>query len=204
MKVVNKIHSRETQALVGDEINLFREGLATLSNEIYSDIFSVGVNLSLRISDLLHLRFSEILDESGKVKEKIYLREGKTQRLVNKAPRQIILNKRVRGVIIKRRLTYPDHEYLFQSTSNRAKAANKPISRQIVEANFSKIGEIYVGKNIGTHSLRKTKGRSLYDAGIRIEEISKVLGHNSSSTTLRYLGIDSMRVDELNGDDYCL
>ena len=40
------------------------------------------------------------------------------------------------------------------------------------------------------HSLRRTKAIFLYEQGVSIELIGRLLGHRSSASTIRYLGID--------------
>ncbi len=46
------------------------------------------------------------------------------------------------------------------------------------------------GFDFSNHTLRRTFGRTLYRAGIPIETISKLYGHDDTQTTIRYLGID--------------
>ena len=46
------------------------------------------------------------------------------------------------------------------------------------------------GFDFSNHTLRRTFGRTLYRAGIPIETISKLYGHDDPQTTIRYLGID--------------
>ncbi len=50
-------------------------------------------------------------------------------------------------------------------------------------------------KNIGTHSARKCRGRALWERGVPIETISKMLNHSSPSVTMTYLDITQ---DEVN------
>ena len=46
------------------------------------------------------------------------------------------------------------------------------------------------GFDFSNHTIRRTFGRTLYRAGIPIETISKLYGHDDPQTTIRYLGID--------------
>lgn len=43
---------------------------------------------------------------------------------------------------------------------------------------------------LDSHDMRRTYARLGYDAGIPVEQISKLLGHADVKTTMRYLGID--------------
>jgi integrase len=158
---------------------------------IYQDIWKIGVNLSLRISDLLRLEYENlnIADRS------LRLIESKT-----KKSKSIRLNGVAISVIEKRKLDYPSDIYLFQVNSNRAK--NKPISRTSVSRVFKEAGDV-VGLTIGTHSMRKSRGMAMYSDGVPIEKIAKVLNHSNTSSTLRYLGITNQEVLDTY-DDYQL
>ncbi len=46
-----------------------------------------------------------------------------------------------------------------------------------------------LGLTINTHSMRKSRGKAMFDAGVPVEKISKVLNHSDTGVTLRYLGI---------------
>lgn len=46
------------------------------------------------------------------------------------------------------------------------------------------------------HTLRRTYGRKLYDMDVKLEKISKVLGHSSTKHTERYLGLSDDDVAE--------
>ncbi|WP_276508751.1 tyrosine-type recombinase/integrase [Yersinia kristensenii] len=48
---------------------------------------------------------------------------------------------------------------------------------------------------LGTHSMRKTRGWVMYNSGINIETIAKVLNHSSPAITMRYIGLDQHTVD---------
>ena len=76
--------------------------------------------------------------------------------------------------------------WLFQVDCNRAK--DKPISRVSVSRAFKEAGDM-LGLTINTHSMRKSRGKAMFDAGVPVEKISKVLNHSDTGVTLRYLGI---------------
>ncbi|MFA6813573.1 MAG: tyrosine-type recombinase/integrase [Bacteroidaceae bacterium] len=53
-----------------------------------------------------------------------------------------------------------------------------------------------VGFNFKNHTLRRTFGRNLYHAGIPIETIAALYGHNNIKTTLEYIGINLEDMDD--------
>ncbi len=69
-----------------------------------------------------------------------------------------------------------------------------PISRQSVSAAFKEVGNI-LSLKLGTHSMPKTLGWTMYSAGERIVRICKVLNHNDSGVTMRYIGLTQADID---------
>ena len=47
-----------------------------------------------------------------------------------------------------------------------------------------------LGFPVRNHALRRTFGRALFRAGVGVETIAKILGHQSTEVTLRYIGVD--------------
>ena len=47
-----------------------------------------------------------------------------------------------------------------------------------------------VGFRFSNHTLRRTFGRAMWQAGVPIEIISQIYGHDSTSVTIRYIGIN--------------
>ena len=153
---------------------------AVLNNKfgaLYADIWKVGVNLSLRIGDLLILKYVDFnLEECT-----LQLTEAKTGKL-----KTIRLNAPVITVIIRRQQENPADTWLFQVHSNRAKY--KPVSRVSVSRVLKDAGEL-LGLTINTHSMRKSRGMAMYQDGMPVEKIARVLNHANTTATLRYLGI---------------
>ena len=143
--------------------------------EIYSDLWVFGVNVGLRISDLLPLTIEQ--GRSGTLE----IVEGKTGKR-----RIVTLNDTAKAIVNKRIVASPSHIYLFQVESNRAKG--KPLSRSAVSKAFAEVGEI-LGINLGTHSMRKTLGWVMHSQGASIERICKVLNHSHPAITMRYIGL---------------
>ena len=152
--------------------------------QLYSDLWRTGVNMGLRISDLLGVTYAR-LDTKNRLYE---LTEAKTGK-----KRQIRLNSKVLDIITRRRQAHPEDKYLFQVHSNRTAGIVKPISRVSFSRALKECGE-RLGLTINSHSMRKSRGWAMHSAGIPIEKISKVLNHASPSTTMAYLGITRQEV----------
>jgi site-specific recombinase XerD len=82
--------------------------------------------------------------------------------------------------------------YLFEVDSNRAK--NKAVSRIAVANSFKAAGD-EMGLQLGTYSMRKTRGWLICSGGASIELICKVLNHSSPAVTMAYIGITQAEVD---------
>ena len=174
MQIVHAVRTEE-------EIQEIYRLLKKQASDDYAHIWAVGVNVALRISDLLALTYAHIqTDSQGPY---IEVKEGKTGKA-----RTIQLNEQCTTILEHRRRLYPNDIYLFQSHSNRAKAACKPLSRHIVARRFKDIGDI-IGVHLSTHSMRKTRGYMMHKAGESIEQIGEVLNHSSTEITRRYIGL---------------
>jgi integrase len=171
------------------EIETIHTLLHKKAGPLYADLWKVGVNLSLRIGDLLCLKYAD-LDLAGR---SLTLTEAKTGKV-----KTLRLNAAAIAVIVKRQQQYPDDVYMFQVRSNRAK--NQPIGRFSVSRAFKEAGDL-LGLRINTHSMRKSRGMAMYKDGVPVEKIAKVLNHSNTSSTLRYLGITGEEVLKTY-DDY--
>ena len=173
------------EAVAKDEILLVERKFRANKWNTTADLWRIGVNLALRISDLLTLRYDQL---TGDVLEII---EGKTLK-----KRRIIINNTARQVIEKRRLANPHDVYLFQATGNRVKSIPpKPLSRQYITRHFQAVSE-ETGLHLGTHSMRKTRGRAMYESGVPIEQICRMLNHTTPAVTMRYIGITQRSIDD--------
>jgi len=178
-------------AIRPEEIGMVTKLLLKRHGPLYADIWKVGLNLSLRISDLLALRYDQ-LDTTSR---EVHLVEQKTGKA-----KALRLNPVALEIIQRRRQAYPSDTWLFQVHCNRAR--NKPISRNAVSRALKDVGDT-LGLNLNTHSMRKSRGKALYDAGVPIEKIAKVLNHADTGVTLRYLGITHEAVMQTY-DDFVL
>lgn len=168
-----------------DTVKLVSHLLERTFGKQMADVWDLGLNLALRISDLLNIRFADIEGDTLRVVES---KTGKTA--------VIKLNAKARAIIERIQAESPDHVYLFQSHRNRwsLNKGPKPLSRRYVSKAISMIGE-EVGLALGTHSMRKTRGYHLYQNTKDIGRVMKMLRHSSEAVTLRYIGITQDDID---------
>lgn len=142
-------------------------------------IFTLGVSLGLRISDLLALQIGDLRGKS-----ELTVIEQKT-----KKRRSIAFNKTVKEAAAT--LTGPDTDYVFKSQ----KGDNKPISRvQAYRILNAAADRANITGAIGGHSLRKTHGWILHENGVDITRIMHMLNHSTPRMTLKYIGIESQEI----------
>jgi integrase len=167
-------------------------------------LFILGINVGLRISDILTLKLSDLLKPNMKnVKDYVTITEKKT----GKTKKFYIGN-----IIVKLIQTYlkeyPESDlncYVFRSR----KGANSHITRQqayrILNNAAESIGlierdentNIIISGEIGTHTLRKTFGYHAYQNGTSLELLMDIFNHSSKSQTLRYIGITEEQKKEV-------
>lgn len=161
--------------------------LRTHHGELYGDLWRFGVNVALRISDLLSIKYNEL----DLLRAEFIIIEKKTGK-----KRTVKLNSVAMTIIERRRTAHPADIYLFQVHSNRtASQPPKPIGRVTVAKAFKDVGEMHsVQVRLGTHSMRKSRGWAMYSDGVPIEMIAKVLNHSTPAVTMSYLGITKAEV----------
>jgi integrase len=148
-------------------------------------LFTLGINTGLRVSDLLNLRFSDIVTESGKIKENIYIRELKTGK-----EKVFSINKTAKASIKEYMDSlnnkYDSSRYVFKSK----KGENSPISRvQAYDTLNYAAKTLGIQDNIGTHTMRKTFGYHARLKGVPIEILQRIFNHSAPGITMRYIGI---------------
>jgi integrase len=156
-------------------------------------IFTVGININLRASDLLKLTVGDLkYIEVGKNFE---IREKKT-----KKTRNITINKNVHTAIQNLLATMPDatdSDFLFQSRKGGG-ALTVPTLNALVK-NWTAM--INLRGNYGSHTLRKTFGyihRTVFNTDI--PTLMDMFNHSNQKQTLDYLCIQP---DEIKNAYMC-
>ena len=157
-------------------------------NALHELLLNLSVDLMLRGGDLLQLRVSDVLTESGTVKSEVKIKQQKT----NKTTLSIPLSKNSINVIKKYIVGRDMDDFVFRSQFSHF--TNKPLS--IFQ--YSRIVKKWMGEHLGlddvssfsTHSLRKTKSSVIYQKTQSVEIVRRLLGQSSVTATSAYLGIE--------------
>ncbi|WP_223700868.1 tyrosine-type recombinase/integrase [Sutcliffiella deserti] len=142
--------------------------------------FVMGINMGLRVSELLQLKVKDVVEEEGIIKE---FYDVKTD---DPSP-AIYINRQVEAALESyfQTVNLEPQDYLFKS-----KKCATPITRQQAYRIINKAAkEVGVLGKVGTHTLRKTFGYHAYRSGVAISILQKHFHHSTPSETLRYLGI---------------
>jgi len=155
-------------------------------------LFTLGINTGLRVSDLLKLKFEDVLDNKGKFKNHITIKEKKTSK-----PKAFPISdtaKKALTLYIEKVGETGFNGYIFTSR----KGENKPITRQRAWQVINEAAEaVGIKDEIGTHTLRKTFGYHARMKGVSIELIQKLFNHSAPSITMKYIGITQDELDNV-------
>jgi len=167
---------------------------AILKGQSYRNyaLFTLGVNSGLRVSDLLSLKVSHVLDEKGRIKDRITLREKKTGK-VKDFPVGETAKKALKEYLGDTK-NLDKEGFLFPSR----KRGNGPISRVQAYRILNEAARLAgLEERIGTHTLRKTFGYHAYKMGLDLSVIQKLMNHSSPAVTLAYIGITQDDLDNV-------
>ena len=155
-------------------------------------LFTLGINSALRISDILKLNVSDVMDENGKIRDRIVsVREKKTGK-----SKDFPFSKKVLETLKEYISVCEPKEVLFPSQKG-----GKAITRQHAHTILSQAAKsVGIKEHISTHSCRKSWGFHAYQSGVPIQKIQSALNHSSERETLRYIGITQDELDDVYMD----
>lgn len=178
------------------DLKIFENRLEEINKTCYL-VWKVGVNLALRVSDVLKITVEEakkyIITGNYQSKDK---KTGKDN-LVKINENTILAFKQALELRASAKVSV-DNPFLFVGEGNRTSNSISPISRQAVDKYFKKaVDDENLNIHIGTHTMRKTWGSLAHTKGYKIELIMKRLNHSSQDTTLLYLGITNEDINNI-------
>lgn len=183
MNTVQPIRSKQ-------QVRDIAEYLKKKNNRDYI-LFMFGVYSGLRISDILPLKVRDI-----RSRKRLSIREKKTGK-----EKIIFINKELQSALKEYIQDKKDWEYLLPSRQRTSKThkdkRTNPMTRfralQIIKDAAWHFGI----EDVGTHTLRKTFGYHIYMDTKDIATIQAIFNHASPLITLRYIGVDQDKKDNL-------
>ena len=177
--------------LTKDEMKLLLHapGTATETGVKYSMMLSLLYSTATRISEVLSLKISDVHINEHKPYI-LVLGKGKRYR---RSPLYQQDVKMLRKYILRFHGTNPDpNAYLFYSKckGKYEKCTTRSVNKQL---------DIYVARvrqehndfpeHVHSHQFRHSMATHLIDDGVNVFNVSKILGHQSVATTMKYIGI---------------
>lgn len=156
----------------------------------------VGMNASLRASDLVGLKWNFFYDKNGEFRDVNSLQPKKTKKKFV----SVYFNDSAKKAISNYTKEYPVEnmdEYMFKSRKGNGSITEHTLWRIVVEV----AAEAGIEKNVGSHSLRKTFGywawHNAEDKNKALVTLQMLLNHSSTQTTLRYIGLMGYEIEDM-------
>lgn len=140
------------------------------------------IELGLRCSEVAKLMLSDINWSRGS----IVIRKSKTY-----YERELPISKKLGEALEKYVIYYrPDSgvQLFFQSPRSGCRPVTTETIRSIMRRIFAKVG--IDGWWVGTHTIRRSVGSRLHNAGNGLKPVSDLLGHKSINTSKAYVRVD--------------
>lgn len=147
-------------------------------------IFQVGKATLLRVSDVMRLRWADVFNENGTVRQNTFIHDKKTGKT------NLLYLKPVQTDLLAYQAWLQENhlasKWLFPSIQH--------LDRHITEKQFykiiSKAGDLLGINYLGTHTIRKTGTYRVHtQAHHNIDLVMHLLNHSSEAMALTYLGL---------------
>ncbi len=149
-------------------------------NERIATALVLEGNLGLRISDILRLRPSSIVQDGGRYH--LDITEKKTGKL-RRFTVPLVIAQYIENYCLRNSIRRDD--LIF------------PVSIRAVQKQLAIVCDYLGYTGVGTHSFRKWYATEIYrDNGYDIALVQRLLQHSSAAITQRYIGIESRRIEE--------
>lgn len=184
-----------TQPIDWDDAMMLLDRLRDTGNDNTRLMLACGFFFGLRISDILLLKWKDLMSSELKVIEQ-----------KNSKQRVIKFNKeflKIRDQVISNYPIQPNKDSLIFIYDRKGADPNKPISKTAANKRIKKVFERYRIKvsNPSSHTLRKTFGRRVYEHFNRSEDalikLSQMFNHSNVAITRRYIGITQEMIDDI-------
>ena len=146
-------------------------------------------NTGMRVGECASLRFSDVVDRDGKVRNEIFLRADQCK---GNTARTVFINDRLKKELQAYVKSYKPNnvnDKLFYSQKCESDGFSANSLAQYFYHLYRNVGIV----GASSHSTRRTFATSISEKGVSIRVIQKLLGHANIQTTARYCeATDSM------------
>lgn len=162
---------RERQALTQLEMEQLRSGCETVRDRAVLELmYSTGC----RVSELAGLKRSDINWQDG------------TVHLFGKGRKHRTSYLNARATVALKAYLHSRND-CSDALIVTERAPHKPVSKETIEAVLRRVSEASgIGRKVTPHVIRHTTATIAVNAGMPIEDVSKLLGHASVNTTMIY------------------
>ncbi len=187
---------QEVKYICKEDLRKLRKYFKLNDKVVILALINIGVNVGLRISDLSKIRFEDINSDYV-----VKLKEKKTKKM-----REIKLNTVCQKSIEELKRYYEtlgysgEKGFLFKSLNRKyvKELFDKPISTVSISKYLNQAkADLNIAYPIGTHSLRKTWGHTVYRGTLDIALVMSIFNHSSAEQTLKYIGIEEEMINKV-------
>ena len=180
MKTVQPIRDKK-------KVKAMKVQLKSMGDKYYM-MFILGINVGLRISDILNLKVEDVLNQNH-----VTIIEEKT----GKAKRFLLndrMQKEIKDYVESSNLKEDD--FVVYSNKRGPQYEKKSISRIQAYRILNEAADAVGLDEIGTHTMRKTFGYHHYQQYHDVALLQDLFNHSAPSITLRYIGINQDMKDD--------
>lgn len=161
-------------------------------------LFLIGINLSLRISDLITLKWNFFLKNDMTFRDFYKIQPKKTKKTGKYVT--LYFNETIKKAIMDYIKQYPIEsmdDFVFKSRKGNGAISERSVWKIIVDTSE----EAGIEHNVGTHSLRKTFGYHIWhnaeDKEKALVMLMVIFNHSSVAITKRYIGIMGEEMEDM-------
>lgn len=203
--VSSEVYPFSTQEEIKAMIDVFDNRIKNAPDENKKQIacrnkmlFLIGINLSLRISDLVTLKWNFFFKDDMTFRDFYKIQPKKTKKIGKFVT--LYFNEVVKKAITDYIKQYPIEDmdgYVFKSREGDGAIVERSVWKIIVDA----ASDAGIEHNVGTHSLRKTFGYHVWhnadDKEKALVMLMVIFNHSSVATTKKYIGIMNEEVEDI-------
>lgn len=203
--VSSEVYPFATQEDIKSIVGIFNKRIEEATNDNQRQIamrnkmlFLIGINLSLRISDLITLRWNFFLKDDMTFRGFYKIQPKKTKKIGKFVT--LYFNDVVKKSIMQYVGQYPIedmNDFIFKSRKGNGAVTERSVWKIIVDV----ADEAGIEYNVGTHSLRKTFGYHIWhdaeDKEKALVMLMAIFNHSSIATTKKYIGIMNEEIESV-------